>query len=81
MFDSLEPKHLIYGLLRAVLAGVGGWLISHGIVDAAGWEVVLLGIASGLVALIWTVLNKFHIDSKITKALGLPAGANPEQLK
>ena len=80
MFDSLDPKHLIYGLLRLALSGVGSWLLAHG-VTAGQWEQILLAVAALLAALVWSLLNKINFSKKIQQALDLPAGSPPSAIK
>ena len=60
-------KQLIAGQIRTLAAGVGGYLVAHGLIDANQSSVVadlLAGTAMVVIASGWSALNKW--STKIT---------------
>jgi hypothetical protein len=74
-------KQIIYGLLRMLLAGAGGWLMKQGIVSGGDFDFLLSGAAALIVASLLSVANKFGVREKIRAALELPGGSRGEDLK
>lgn len=74
-------KQIVYGLLRVLLAGVGGWLVNKGIVSGLDFDLLLSGAAALVVAGLLSIANKFGVREKIRAALELPAGATGAELK
>ena len=50
-------KDQMYGIVRAVAAGVGGYLVGRGMIDNATMEVIVGSVAT-LAAAIWSVWSK-----------------------
>ena len=50
-------KDQIAGIVRAVVAAVGGYFIGKGMVDAANVEIIAGSLAT-LVTAVWSVLSK-----------------------
>ncbi len=86
MQDFLEKmwvRAVLGGLIRALVAWVGGWLFGHGLIDADTHERLLsegmtdiLGAALFLIAFGWSWLNKTKFVAKIKAALHLPADSS-----
>lgn len=90
MDDSTSQliKHLMGSGVRWVLVLVGGILVKKGIVSsdqsAAYVEQltpVLIGAAMAGAALLWSLWQKKHANTKIDLALTLPAGTSRETLE
>lgn len=77
-FNLIQP--IVYGLLRALLASLGGLLVSRGIMDegtATGFVGGLLVLAMVMISSVW---SKFTAQQREEVALEMPAGSSQEKL-
>lgn len=74
--DAAYWKALVLGLLRTLLASVGGVLMAQGYVTGDQWALLLSGVAAFLVALVTSALHKAKVRKILQTALELPAGAS-----
>lgn len=67
-------------ILRHVLTGAAAYLVARGIWTS---EEAMTYVAAGSLTLLglgWAVWQKFQVNTKIEKALEMPAGSTVEQL-
>jgi hypothetical protein len=69
-------QSIILGLLRNVAALAGGWLVAHGVANAAD-EQSFIGSVCFLGALGFTAYDKLVVHKKIGDALVTPVAAPP----
>jgi hypothetical protein len=75
---------IVFGVVRTVIAWVGGWMQNHGIIDPETHQRLLSEGVSQLVSwlflaipLVWTILQKTQVWGWVRTALHLPAGTSP----
>lgn len=73
-------KGVAAGLIRLLLAGVAGYLVKQGAITGPQWEIIVGLLASVVVAIGWSVIQKYRVDELIATALRMPEGATREQL-
>lgn len=81
----MDPKDIIKsyiaGIVRLALAGVAGYSVKKGLVDQDTATAAIGAVTTGVIAVAWSLYNKYGVQQKVSAALGLPAGSTPEQLK
>lgn len=73
-------KGVAAGIIRLLLAGVAGYLVKTGAVTSWQWDIIVGALASIVVAVIWSVMQKYGVDQLIGTALRMPSHATREQL-
>lgn len=68
----------IGSVIRFALAGLAGWLVSHGIWTQADSTIYVEAAALGVVSLGWGLYQKYKSRLRFIAALQLPAGASEE---
>lgn len=74
-------KAVAAGILRVLLGAAGGYLVKQGAVTGPQWEIIVGVLATLAVALVWSVIQKYHVDELVGTALRMPEGATREQLQ
>ena len=74
-------KNIIGTIVRSVLALVGGYLVSAGLVSDGQVQQIIGGLAVFLVAVIWGIINKYVWKKQVDTALELPAGSSVAKLQ
>lgn len=72
---------LVTGLVRHLLTGVAGWLISNGILNQGDVDQLLAGLGLALITIAWSVWNKYGSHLSVLTALASPQGTTLAQLK
>lgn len=73
-------KQWLASLVRHALSGVIVWLMAKGDLSSDQINNVILGIVGIGVAVGWSFINKWFLDSQINTALKLPAGTPRSEL-
>ena len=81
-------KNFVGSAVRWLLVLIGGILVKKGILTNAQSETyvaqflpVAIGGGMALVALVWSIWQKKHSNTKVDVALTMPAGANRDALE
>jgi uncharacterized membrane protein YccC len=81
-------KNFVGSAVRWILVLVGGILVKKGIISSDQSNVyvsqftpVLIGVAMAGVALVWSLWQKKHANTKVDVALTMQAGADRAQLE
>jgi hypothetical protein len=78
--DKNTIQQTVYGLLRTLLAGVGGTLILKGYLNTDQWGALLGGIAALLVAGGFSLYNKLSAQKREEAAKKLPPTATSDDV-
>lgn len=62
---------IVLGFLRALLAGIGGWAVARGYIDADQIE-PMVGAVLVLAVACWSAYSKFRQRRKFAEALATP---------
>lgn len=76
--DFIKP--LFTMAVRHALGFLGGYLVSQGFITQEQNAQFVAGVLAVVVAVVWSVINKYMHKKAIDTALALPAGSTVEKL-
>lgn|ERR1017187_139179 len=71
---------VVGSLLRWLLAIGAGYLVKHGLLESTDVKHWIAGITMALLAIGWSVWQKYHSRVKMLTALTMPEGSTENQL-
>lgn len=71
-------KAAIGSVVRFALSSVAGWMISKGVLTPEQVDYLIAGIATGVIALVWSLWAKYRGRLKLAVALESPANSSLE---
>lgn len=84
MESGIDTANLIKGiigsLVRFAFAGAVGYLVNKGLITEEQGAALIPAIILGVITVAWAIWRKYKIQQRISVALALPAGTDPETL-
>lgn len=74
-------KGIIGSIVRFLLAGVVGYLVTKGVITGEQASLVIPAVTLGVITVAWAIWRKYKIQQRIAVALELSAGSTPAQLE
>ena len=71
---------IVGSILRFILAYCAGYLVKHGLLESTDVKHWVAGISMGLLAIGWSLWQKYHSRVKVVTALAMPAGSTENDL-
>lgn len=79
--DNIIAQKVLGSVVRHLLTVLGGYLVTKGYVDQAGWDEAAAGAAVFIVSLVWSVYQKHSTEQTIATALDMPRGTTRATLE